>query len=331
MAEAGRLDGLCRIRSFPEFFHTIFPESDLKGIVDFQRQLINEMIDEFSGFLAYLSGPGADLVYWTLVRFQVENLKVLIRACLTKTPFEDFKEYLISLPVEFAMNTQELARAESPADFVRFIPTMLLKESFGKAIEIYNEYPQSFFFEVALDCGYFKGLIARTNQLLGEDREFIRPLVYQETDIFNLMLVARGKFYYGLAPKILRPFYVPGTKISRIQFLSMFNDADLSTSISRIADRVLDIEPSQFGRKEESINTDTSALEGLAWKRFLRLANLAFRQSHMGLAAIIGYMGLRRVEVAILITISVGIRMGLTAEAFRGRMIPRTKIEVEHV
>ncbi len=331
MAEAERLDGLCRIRSLPDFFRSVFPESDLKGIVDFQRQLINEMVDEFSGFCTYLSGPGADLVYWTLVRFQVENLKVLIRACLTKTPFEELKEYLISLPVEFAMNTQGLARAESPADFVRFVPTTLLQESLGKAIVIYNEYPQSFFFEVALDCGYFKGLIARTDKLLGEEREFIRPLVYQEADIFNLMLVARGKFHYGLAPKILRPFYVPGTKISRPQFLSMLDDADLSTSISRIAERMLDADPSQFGRKEGAIDIDTSALEGLAWKRFLRLANQAFRQSHMGLAAIIGYMGLRRVEVANLITISEGIRMDLTAEAIRGRMIPRTKIEVEHV
>ena len=61
MAEAERLDGLCRIRSLPEFYHTIFPESEFKGVLDFQRLLVYELIDELSGFRAHMSGPGADL------------------------------------------------------------------------------------------------------------------------------------------------------------------------------------------------------------------------------------------------------------------------------
>ena len=61
MAEAKRLDDLCRIRSLPEFFHTIFPGSEFKGILDFQRLLVYELISELSGFRAHMSGPGADL------------------------------------------------------------------------------------------------------------------------------------------------------------------------------------------------------------------------------------------------------------------------------
>jgi vacuolar-type H+-ATPase subunit C/Vma6 len=210
-------------------------------------------------------------------------------------------------------------------------PKGLLQQNLEKALEIYREYPRSFFFEAALDCGYFKGLVARTEELLGEDREIVRPMVYQEADIFNLMLIARGKFYYGLTPKILRLFHVPGTRIPRTLFASMLNDAELSTSMNRVAERVLDAERSQYGPKEGSIAVDASVLEGLGWKRFFRLANLAFRQSHMGLAAIIGYMGLRRVEVANLITISEGIRNGMAWETIRGRLIPRTGVTTQWV
>ena len=85
-----------------------------------------------------------------------------------------------------------------------------------------------------------------------------------------------------------------------------------------------DGEPFQYESRDGSTSIDASTLEGLVWKRFFRLANLAFRQSHMGLAAIIGYIGVRRVEVANLITISEGIRNGMTAETIRGRLIPRT-------
>lgn len=58
MAEAERLDNLCRIRNLHEFFRTIFPESDIKEVVGFQRQLIDQMVDEFSRFCSHLSGPG---------------------------------------------------------------------------------------------------------------------------------------------------------------------------------------------------------------------------------------------------------------------------------
>jgi vacuolar-type H+-ATPase subunit C/Vma6 len=152
-------------------------------------------------------------------------------------------------------------------------------------------------------------------------------MVYQEVDIFHLMLVARGKFHYSLTPEMLRPLHVTGTRIPRALFADMLNDPDLYTSVGRVAERVLDATSFEHATNDGSTAVDASALEGLAWKRFFRLANMAFRQSHMGLGAIMGYVSLRRVEVANLITISEGIRNGLAAETIRGRLIPRTEVE----
>ncbi len=327
MAEAERLDGLCHIRSLPEFYHTIFPESEFKGVLDFQRLLVYELIAELSGFRAHMSGPGADLIDWTLVRFQVENLKVLIRACLTKAPIEELFGHLVPLPKELALDIQGLAEAESPEDFVRLVSKGLLRENLEMALENYRDYPRPFFFEAALDRAYFQGLVARTEGLSREDLDIVKPMVYQEVDIFHLMLVARGKFYYNLAPEMLRPFYVAGTRITRGFFAAMLNDPDLYTSAGRVTERVLDAASFEHGPNDGSMAVDASVLESLAWKRFFRLANLAFRQSHMGLGAIMGYAGLRRVEVANLITISEGIRNGMAAETIRGRLIPRTNVE----
>jgi len=157
-------------------------------------------------------------------------------------------------------------------------------------------------------------------------------MFYQEVDIFHLMLVTRGRFHYSLAPEMLRPLHVAGTRIPRSLFVAMLNDPDIYASVGRVSERVLDAAPFEHGPNDGSTTVDASALEGLAWKRFFRLANLAFRQSHMGLGAIVGYAGLRRVEVANLITISEGIRNGMAAETIRGRLIPRTIfVEVAHV
>jgi vacuolar-type H+-ATPase subunit C/Vma6 len=271
-----------------------------------------------------MSGPGADLIDWTLVRFQVENLKVLLRACLTKAPIDEVYEHLVPLPGELALDNQGLAKAASPEDFIRLVPKGLPRESLKKALEIYHDYSRPFFFEAALDRGYFQGLVARTEKLSQEDREIVRPMVYQEADIFHLMLVTRGKFHYRLTPELLLPLHVAGTRITPALFAAMLNDPDLYTSAGRVAERVFDAALYRHGPSDGSMVGDASTLEGLAWNRFSRLANLAFRRSHLGLGTIMGYVGLRRVETANLITISEGISSNIAAETIRGRLVPRT-------
>ena len=330
MAEAERLDSLCRIHSLTELFRTIFPESEFKGVLDFQRRLLYELIDELSGLNAYMSGPEAGLLDRMLVRFQVENLKLLLRGCLTRAPMKELYEHLVPLPRELALDNERLATAVSPEDFVRLVPKGLLRENLEKALGIYRDNPRPFFLEAALDRGYFQGLLVGMEKLSQEDRENVQPMVYQEVDIFHLMLVARGKFYYNMTPEVLRPLHVTGSRISRALFAAMLNDPDLSVSASRVGQRTLDGGPFEEGLKGGSMAIDASTIESLAWKRFFRLANLAFRQSHMGLGTIMGYVGLRRVEVANLITISEAISSGMTAEIIRGRLIPRTNAG-EHV
>ena len=327
MAEAERLDSLCRIGSLGDLFHVVFPESRISGVLDFQRSLVYELAGELSGFRANISGPGVNLINWTLVRFQMENLKVLIRAFLTKVPIEDPDEYLIPLPKELTLDIRGLAEVESPEGFVRLFPKEgILRRNMEKALEIYRDNPRPFFFEAALDCSYFQGLVFRMEKLSQEDREIITPMVHQEIDIFHLMLIARGRFHYGLAPSMLQPFHVEGTRIKRSLFTAMLNDPDLYTSVGRVGERIFDSVPFEWGTGDGSNAVDASVLEGLAWNRFFRLANMVFRRSHMGLGAIMGYAGLRRVEVANLITISEGIRGGMAGETIRGRLIPRTDL-----
>jgi vacuolar-type H+-ATPase subunit C/Vma6 len=331
MAEGARLDTLCHIGSLPEFFRTIFPQSELQGAPDFERLLVHELIRELSRFRAHMPASGADLLDWTVVRFQAENLKVLLRVCLNKVPVEDLDACLVPLPRELALDNQRLAAAESPEDFVRLVPKGLLRENVEMALEVYHDHPRPFFLEAALDRGYLQGLLARTERLSQGDREIVRPMVDQEVDMFHLMLVARGKFHYGLGPEMLRPLHIAGARIPPALFAAMLNDSDLFTSVGRAVGRVLDAAPLDHGSGDGSSAIDAAAVEALAWKRFFRLANMAFCRSHMGLGAVVGYAVLRRMEVANLITICEGIRNGMAAELIRRRLIPRAYVEAAHV
>jgi vacuolar-type H+-ATPase subunit C/Vma6 len=51
----------------------------------------------------------------------------------------------------------------------------------------------------------------------------------------------------------------------------------------------------------------------------------------MGMGTIMGYIGIRRIEVANLITISECIRKKMPVDAIRTRLIPRNSFEVAYV
>lgn len=323
MAEGERLDELCRTRTLAELSEKIFPGAEPLNITDFQRLLVHELVGELSGILTSMSGPGARLLNWVLVRFQFEDLKILIRTGLTNSPQAEALEHLVSLPPEVALDVQGLVAAEWLEDFIEVAPQGVVRRSLKRTIEIYPEHPQPFFFEAVLDQGYFEELLSRAEELPADDREILSPLFRQEIDIYHLMLVIRGRFHYGLPHDLLLPLHVSDTRIPRSMFSDMLNDKDLRSSVNRAANLVFDSALFEGGSCErpETPEVNGALLERLAWTRFLRLANFVFRKSHIGLASVFGYASLRRMEVANLITISEGVRKGMPADVIRSRMI----------
>jgi vacuolar-type H+-ATPase subunit C/Vma6 len=353
MAEGERLAGLCRIRHLSEFINAIFPGMEQQNIAYFQQRLVNELAKELYGFLTSMSGPGAALLYWALVRFYVENLKILLRLHLTgsrliqsdvtqpdlhpaESRADNLPQYIIPLSGELALDGKTLASAKTLEEFVQLVPLRLFRDSLEKAFEIYPENLRPYFLEAALDNGYFQVLLTRLQGLQRfsrKDMEIITPMIFQEVDIFHLMHIIRGRFHYGLKPEVLQPLHIAGTRISRGMFDDILDTPDPSELAGILQGRVVDEVPftHELSCDSASSAVDETSLERYAWKRYLRLANLAFRQSHIGLAAVIGYVGIRRIEVANLITISEGIRKGLGPEKIHSRLIIISDKEAAHV
>jgi vacuolar-type H+-ATPase subunit C/Vma6 len=330
LGEGARLDALGRLRTLGELAHACWPDAEPPSTTQFQRHLVGDLLAELTECLAHLGGAGARLVDWLRVRFQVENLKVLLRGVATHTPLAGLHEFLLPLPRELALDPAALRAAESWTAFGARLPTGPLRRSLAKVAIAAGDNSPPFFLEAALDRSYFQELIARGSALAGEDKEVIAPLLQQEVDIFHLMLVGRGKFQHGLAPELLLPLQVAGTRISRARQAAMLAAPDLAAVAQLAMGSGLDALPAP----RSGANTTTvepAALEALAWNRLLRLANRAFRRSHLGLGTVVGYAFLRRVEVANLITLSEGLRAGLTSEAIGGRMLPRAELEAAHV
>jgi hypothetical protein len=186
-----------------------------------------------------------------------------------------------------------------------------------------------FLLEAALDAGYLQELLARTARLPAEERDIVSPMIFHEANFFQFMLVTRGRFHFGLSPVTLASLRVRGAGDN--WFKTLLFVPDLSAAAGQAVGVIIEGLPVLRRLDTAKAAPDLSAIEALAWKRYLRLANRAFRRSHLGVAAVAGYFGIRRVEVANLITLSEGIRLGVKEQETRARMIPRGETEVAHV
>lgn len=319
MAEGNRLAELCNLRTISELGLEIL-NTDIHSCVQFQRQLTRELVQELAGCARHVGGAGGDVFAWMLVRFQIENIKTLLRGFVNHVPSDVLQEYLVPFPDGLGLDLPGLASAASVTDLIELLPSGTLRKRLSDAAAAYHDHTRPFFLEVALDGGYFEILLAKTRQLSGEELVESRPVMLQEANLFQLMLAVRGRFLYGLPSDVLSAARLRG--VFEDWFKTLLAAPDLPAAAKCSLGIVLDELPGELAFSE----TD---LEALGWKRFLRLASHTFRSGHMGLGVAIGYAGLRRGEVANLITLSEGIRAGMPVEAVRARMIPRPEVEVE--
>jgi len=316
LAEGDRLDELCRIRTLPELARALFPEARLATAIHLQRVLVLDQVEELSTIASKVGGASGRLLGWLRMRFRVENLKVLLRGFATGMALPDLQPHLVPLPDDLALDLEVLASAGTIEAFTGVVDPEPLRAGLAQTIDLYNQQPRPFFPEAGLDHGYLTELLARARALPRAHRADVVEMACQEADTFHLALVARGRFVYGLAPAMLQPLHVPGTRITRLLFRQMLGAESLAEATAMAVGLVIDTRP-------DGADPDASALEALAWNRFYRLANRTFRRSHMGLGAVVAYAAIRRMELANLITLTEGVRAHLPAETIRRRLIPR--------
>ncbi len=323
MAEGERLDGLCRLRNIAELGRILNSEIEVLPISKFQQQLVQEVADELLELTSLLNGAGAELMLWLMVRFQIENIKVLLRNLQVRAKMSEGS--LIRLPKSLALDTSRLLAADSLEQFVTRLPSGAVRKTLSKALATYPDEQRPFFLEGILDCGYFHRLLLLAARLPREDYELLQPIFLQEVDAFHLSVVARGKFIYGIPSEQLLPLHVRGSGIGADSFRAMLGAPDVLAAAELAVGHAIDTVPQDAPESVAPVSL-VPMLEALAWKRFLRLSNRAFRCSQAGLAQVVGYIGIRRIEAANVITVSEGILAGMGAEKLRARLHPRNDL-----
>jgi vacuolar-type H+-ATPase subunit C/Vma6 len=326
-AEGDRLDVLSRLRSVPELSRAVLPNSRCTTAYELQHQLIERVIQELGEFSQQLSGAASRLLEWQRMRFQMENLKVAARAFVTQQHLDTVRDHLIPLPPALHLDVAALLAADSIESFAAEVTEPIWRQGLLEGAKVGGPDLKPVVLEAALDRSYFCELLQRTRSLPWQARHDSLAIARQETDTFHLMLVARGRFTYGLPPEQLAEFHITGASLSLQRFQRMLSAKTLrlaaGEAVGLAVEKLPEPDPTDTDRGQ---HLDPAVLETLAWNRYLRLARRAFRRNHMALGAVIAFTAIRRIELANLISLSEGIRMQMDPETIRHQLIP---IELE--
>jgi len=307
--ESARLDDLCGLRTIAQLWHRLYPESEAADHHALQRRLLADHVDTLQTICLHLPERLAPLLAWMTRRYQVENLKVLLRAWKSHTPYARVEPFLAPLRAEFDLPARALLKATSLADFLLLIPLEEFRAAAQRHAAEQIENDDTFFLETAFDAAYYQRLLDEQRRLPGEHRRSTERLIDFEVVTYNLLCLFRLKLNYGLPFDQVRPFLVSQVphpvRLERIYDFPHF--ADMA---ARIPSRFL---PAELAGKVSNV----ADLERALWAQGLRLANRQFYRATGLLAGVVGFFIIKRVELANLIRVVEGVRYGLGPGAIR--------------
>lgn len=140
------------------------------------------------------------LMYWAR-RFELVNLKAIIRARLGGQEAEVIERELVDLGEFDTLSAQELLGAEDVAEMLRDLERKSHYAQIAReARRIFEEHHDPFILDASIDREYFAGVSQYIRRFHGDDGRHLRELVGDMIDRINLVWLLRYRFAYGLPP-----------------------------------------------------------------------------------------------------------------------------------
>ncbi len=175
----------------------LIPGNDLHSL---EQGIIAQLLDETLILLRPLTGSArAFLLYWT-ERFEVTNLKTLLRGKMTGERAATLLSRLTPMGAFGRLDVQDLTHAEDVAELLRRLETGHYAGIVRQAREAFEESHDPFLLDAALDRSYYEGLARRARELEASHGQALRRLMGPLIDRINLVWLMRYRFNYKLPP-----------------------------------------------------------------------------------------------------------------------------------
>lgn len=179
---------------------TDMPAAEHGDTVSLEQRIIAHLLEETRILIRPLSGDArAFLRYWT-ARFEISNVKTLLRSKMTGERAAAVLSRLTPMGPFGRLDLQALAHAEDVGELLRRLEAGPYASVVLHARRAFEQSGDPFSLDAALDRGYYEGLVQRARPLEETAGAPFRTLMAQLIDRINLVWLLRYRFNYGLPP-----------------------------------------------------------------------------------------------------------------------------------
>jgi V/A-type H+-transporting ATPase subunit C len=203
----------------------------------------NRIADVYLTIIHSVPSHTRPLVSELFRRFEMDNLKALLRGIVAGSPWEQIRDILFpmgSLAVLPAQKMLEAGTVEAAAAQLSQTPYY---ETLTNAMKRYSEEQSLFPLEVALDLNYWYKLWVGVNQLPGQDQAQALRIIGPLVDMTNLMWAIRYRVYYHLAEEEIVNYTLPfGYHVRDEEIRAIAAGADIARIVANIYPGLSDLE-----------------------------------------------------------------------------------------
>jgi len=288
------------------------PGALLQDTDELDQHNVNILLGELAVLVRPLSGaPRALLGYWAQ-RFELGNLKTIIRGKMANQPRPLIEARLQDMAAFTRLPIDELLQSDTPAELLRRLERTPYAEMASRARRLLERGEALFALDAALDRRYFAGLARLSGATDSGPRQLLRELVGSIVDRVNLVWLLRYRYAYNLPPAQAYYLLIPASHrllpphMQQLAQCASFEDA--ITSLPSPFDNIV-----AGARNATDV---TLRLEQESW----RIAANVLRFSAFNVARALAYMLLRERDLRRLRAIARGRSMRLKGSVIRSAL-----------
>jgi len=165
-----------------------------------EARLVAILLDEARILLRPLAGDARRFLLYLIGRFEVSNVKSLIRAKMAGESATATAGRLLDLGDFTHLDAESLMHAEDVTELLRRLERSRYAEIVRNARLAFEESHDPFILDATLDRAYYDGLVRRGRAIEAEAGPAFARLMADLIDRINLVWLLRYRFNYGLPP-----------------------------------------------------------------------------------------------------------------------------------
>ncbi len=279
---------------------------------DLDQNNVTLLLRDLAVLIRPVAGAARDLLNYWAHRFELNNLKVLIRGRMAGQPQHVIEAQLLDMGHFTTLPIAELLQSDTSAELLRRLEQTPYAEIARQARHLLEQGEQLFALDAALDRRYFAGLWRRGNADEDGAGLHLRAIVGSIIDRVNLVWLLRYRYAYNLPPAQAYYLLIPAShRLSSQHLQQLSQQPSFEDAINNL--------PEPFAALLAGARNTTDVtlrLERESW----RLAAHALYHSTFNVARALGYMVLRERDLRRLRAIVRGHDMKMTPAMIRAAL-----------